>query len=468
MVKRFGKILFVVTVLVFILSGCKEETVDDPADTNPDDLRSQLVDNSGWSHFAFDPSFIWNDNRTIWSPRDRRYLNGAVYKGNPLFISYWLLNDGFDNIRSGEWRYPVDGKMKGESFGGYASPGDKGTEYLPENLDEHRTNAATFSTTSRSFIYEGRPHADLSIYQKRSGGYFYTSLKGGSDLTGRFGWLLTLPVWKIQETTDLYFADNAKVTLTQGAGELDIGNIKGQKSAIHLATYVSRLTESSPPSYYGCLVSKVWYADITDTVDFISNSIELSDLNTTLGRSTTKVIGDQTLTALRIGDKFKLFHGNFNNGISEIYEGSQGSNYIEIIKGVNHFFVVYQENDVPKALKVSLDGVVSSYASPLPSMNEASFTHYKGDLVVGYLDIEQNGFAVKHVTSAGISSLGAPIISKPIGSLYEEPMPTSNNNSIVLVSDGNSLFAAIPNDTPPPRRLVADFRVGVQIIKFGN
>jgi hypothetical protein len=130
--------------------------------------------------------------------------------------------------------------------------------------------------------------------------------------------------------------------------------------------------------------------------------------------------------------------------------------------------VVYQENEVPKALKVSLDGVVSSYASPLPSMNEASFTHYKGDLVVGYLDIEQNGFAVKHVTSAGISSLGAPIISKPIGSLYEEPMPTSNDNSIVLVSDGNSLFAAIPNDTPPPRRLVADFRVGVQIIKYGN
>jgi hypothetical protein len=82
------------------------------------------------------------------------------------------LNDGFDNIRSGEWRYPVDGKMKGESFGGYASPGEKGTGYLPDNLDEHRTNAATFSTTSRSFIYEGRPHADLSIYQKRSGGIF--------------------------------------------------------------------------------------------------------------------------------------------------------------------------------------------------------------------------------------------------------------------------------------------------------
>ncbi|MEL7065658.1 MAG: hypothetical protein AAFP00_18100, partial [Bacteroidota bacterium] len=172
----------------------------------------------------------------------------------------------------------------------------------------------------------------------------------------------------------------------------------------------------------------------------------------------TKAIGTQLFTAILAPQKEQLHFviGNFNDGFNYMYKLENVVNVIEVLEGNDHFYCIWENvSGEYQAARISLGGqvtVLSTFDRP-GSFDSYSFTHYKGDLILGFSDEEvERKATVYRISDSGVSLLGSQGF-------------TQEATEVVVGSDGNMLYASVMNCVSPVYEAAEQF-CGWEIVRF--
>ncbi|MEO1805494.1 MAG: hypothetical protein AAFU33_11815 [Bacteroidota bacterium] len=246
------------------------------------------------------------------------------------------------------------------------------------------------------------------------------------------------------------------------SGTLDVY----ESGAQEIIAYAARFYANPQPNdykYYYCMLGKTFQADY-DSLEHIAVLPYNADLDydETTGSSlpsvVTKAIGTQLFTAILAPQKEQLHFviGNFNDGFNYMYKLENVVNVIEVLEGNDHFYCIWENaSGEYQAARISLGGqvtVLSTFDRP-GSFDSYSFTHYKGDLILGFSDEEvERKATVYRISDSGVSLLGTQGF-------------TQEATEVVVGSDGNMLYASVMNCVSPVYEAAEQF-CGWEIVRF--